>query len=230
MPAPGLRLLFFQIVVDIGGRIRRDTPSKGDIAISTYDGRAYYAFSSMLRMMNLPYSSRSFNSLKNGVKLVLTTEKEHIFIPHHEVLTLEELNGNLDLSKLIIFKRLYGEQTLIIGLDPGKRIGMVATYGSKRMLSRVFNSVIEVRNSVASLLSYPAVKKIIKIGDGDRSVARSLASKLYSVAGRNAIIEMVDEQGTSIPSRYPTGLKRDIGAAMMIAFRSGIRYEPALLH
>ncbi len=226
----GLRLLFFELVDDLGGKIRRAEHSKGDIAISTLDGRAYYHFTNMLKRMNLPYTSSLFDYLKDEVKLVLTTEKEQGFIPYHKVLTLTEFTGNLDLSKLKIYWSLYGKDLLIIGLDPGKRIGMVAYYGSILLVSRIFNSASEAVDSVSRLLRYPAVKKIIKIGDGDQHVARALASSLYSVAKDGVIIELVDEKGTSVPASYQLGLKRDIGAAMMIAFRPGSRYKPLLKH
>lgn len=184
----------------------------------------------MLKRMNLPFTSSSFDSLKDEVKLVLTTDKEHRLIPYHNVLTLTEFTDNLDLSKLKIYWSLYGRDLLMIGLDPGKRTGMVAYYGSIPLISSIFHSAREAVDSVSRLLRYPAVKKIIKIGDGDKRMAMALASNLYAVAGDGVIIELVDETGTSVPSRYPPGLKRDIGAAMMIAFRSGSRYEPLLLH
>jgi len=184
----------------------------------------------MLKMMNLPYTSSSFDSLKDEVKLVLTTEEEQPLIPYHNVLTLREFTTDLELSKLKIYWRLYGKDLLMIGLDPGKRTGMVAYYGSVPLISNIFHSRREVVNSVSRLLSYPAVKKVIKIGDGDRRGAIELASNLYSVVGDGVTIEIVDETGTSAPSRYPHGFKRDIGSAMMIAFRSGSRFAPLLLH
>ncbi|MDG7015791.1 MAG: hypothetical protein JRM82_00265, partial [Nitrososphaerota archaeon] len=116
-----------------------------------------------------------------------------------------------------------GDRALLVGLDPGSRIGMAAFLGETRLASHTFNSRSSACNSVVRLVEGVSVKRsVVRIGDGDPVLSTWLADNLASRLP-TAIVEIVDESGTS---RGPNvkGLQKDQGAAARIAFRKGEQF------
>lgn len=200
-----------------------------EIAVMTLDGRAYYKITSMLKEMGLKFDNLMPGEvLSPSVKLVITTEKEKNLISHEKVLSLEELSKDPYLAKEKIIDNLYanGEESIITGIDPGKRIGIAVYYRQKELMGDVLNSVDETIVKVVKLIENTrAKKKIVRIGNGEPEMAEKMANEL-SKRLKNTIIELVDERGTSSLSKIKSSKKvgRDQRSAMIIAFRQGKRY------
>ncbi len=71
----------------------------------------------------------------------------------------------------------------------------------------------------------PARKSVVRIGNGNRTLAAKLAETLSEQAP-GAVIEIVDESGTSVSRVRMKGILGDEGAAARIAFRKGDVVSP----
>ena len=194
------------------------------ICVITADGGAYYAIVSRLRGAGLPFLSLLPSDADLECGLVITTRSEASAFSS-PTLSLEDLDGNPDVARGQILSKLSrGNKTLLVGIDPGSRIGATAFLGEERLASRIFNSKSGTCSWVADLVErVPSRRSLVRIGDGDVGmaswIARALAVRLPDVT-----IEIVDEAGTS---RTPSvkGLRRDQGAAAKIAFRKGLLFR-----
>jgi len=194
------------------------------ICVVTADGRSYYAIVSKLRGAGLPFLSLLPEDDPRECGLVITTRREADSFSAPTI-SLEELDENPDVARGQILARLTeGEGTMVLGIDPGSRIGAVAFLGETRLASRTFNSK---RSAVAWLNRLvervPSKRLLIKLGDGEPKTAMWLADSLTSSLPM-ATIEMVDESGTS-RSGSARGLRKDQGSAARIAFRRGVLFR-----
>ncbi|MCP8304832.1 MAG: hypothetical protein H3Z50_05120 [archaeon] len=200
-----------------------------EIAVATLDGRAYYKIMTMLREIGMQFDDvKPGESLSPNIKLVITTEKEKNLIDFEAVLSIEELGEDPYVFEEGIIKHLYSdlEDSIIIGIDPGKRIGIAVYYGQKEVIGEVLNSVDGTIAKIVKLIENThAKKKIIRIGDGKPKMAENIADEL-SRCLKDATIELVDERGTSSLSKAKPNKKvaRDQRSAMIIALRQGKKY------
>ncbi len=201
-----------------------------EIAVATLDGRAHYKIMSILKEMGLKFDNvMPEEVLSPIIKLVITTEKEKSLINHEKVLSLEELSKDPYLAKEEIIDNLYSnsDESIIIGIDPGKRTGIAVYYRQKELMGDVLNSIDETIAKVVKLIENThAKKKIVRIGNGEPEMADKMANEL-SKRLRNTIIELVDERGTSSLSKIKPSKKvvRDQRSAMIIALRQGKRFK-----
>ena len=103
--------------------------------------------------------------------LVVTTEKEapkQISIP---MLFDEIINKDPIVVKGIITKMLNSSTNsskLVLGIDPGQRIGVSVTYLENEIARAFFVSLDKLIHYLISILAeLPAARKIVKIGNGD---------------------------------------------------------------
>ncbi len=212
--------------------VRDDEPPQ--VAVATLDARAYYALTSLMKTMNLPFSSITPGEPRDiGVKLVLTTQREKRSIRdgEEEVLCIEDLTGAAAVVKEKIFSILYrgGDDILIVGVDPGEKTGIAAYYREKEMAKEITRSYRETLTKVETIIrDSKAERKIIRIGDGNPKVAREIAYQLLQKFNSKIEVEIVDERGTStITKLLPAGETRDLRSARMISLRRGRPYHIA---
>jgi hypothetical protein len=193
------------------------------ICVVTADGRSYYTIVSKLRVAGLPFLSLLPDDDPSECGLVITTEKEAASFPVPTI-SLEELDENPDVARgQILSKVSREEQNLVVGVDPGSRIGAAAFLGETRVASRTFNSKKSAVSWVAGLLEkVPSRRLLVRVGDGEPKTAVWLADSIGSLVPR-AAIELVDESGTSRGGSR--GLQKDQGSAARIAFRKGVVFR-----
>ena len=198
--------------------------SMSRICVVTADGRAYYELVSRVRRAGLPFFSLSPGDACDGCDLVLTTRAEANQFKT-ATMVLEDFDTNDDVVRGSIISRLSGGETmLLVGLDPGSRIGMAAFLGETRLASRTFNSKSGACNDVVHLIEGVSVSRTtVRIGDGDPTLASWLADNLASRLP-GTVVEIVDESGTS--QKSVDGLQKDQGSAARIAFRKGEQFRP----
>lgn len=191
------------------------------ICVVTSRARAYYALVSRLRRADLPFSSVVPGSDHGDCELVLTTSAEAGEFGGRG-LALEELDENPGVFKGQILSRLVGDQAITIGVDPGKRTGLAAFYGQTKLAFNTFNSSAAVCSRVGAFArGIPSSRLVVRVGNGNKSMAARLVDMLgHEVPG--AVIEMVDESGTSAGSSKMKGVQRHQVAAARIAFRKGV--------
>ncbi len=195
--------------------------------MATLHGRPYYNITCALRLMQVQFDSLSpEEAALSNAKVIITTRAEAGIINKKGVVILDtELEKYQAISKARILKSIMGEHAddqLTIGIDPGSRIGISAIYLHQEIASAVESSPLDAVEHVSAMLgSIQSHKKVVKIGDGNISMAREIARILKMKFRDGVSVEIVDEHGTSQnPDANKRGA-RDRSSARTIAFRSG---------
>lgn len=195
------------------------------ICVATADGRAYYSIVMRLRKAGFVFKSVTPSELDSEkCSLILTTKKELDGIDGTSV-AIEELNENPVIMKGQIIARLrkVGRRELLVGIDPGSRIGVAVFYQNLKLASLTFNSVAALLNVLEAMVrSIPHSKLLVKVGSGAPKLSKSLARVIRSRLD-TAVVEMVDEKGTSSNHLREKELTRDQFAAAKIAYRKGVQ-------
>ena len=115
---------------------------------------------------------------------------------------------------------------LLIGIDPGKRIGLSIYYYGREVEHSLHISVEDlVSHLVRILAGLRAKKKIIKIGNGNMKMAKKITNLLNLRYCSDFEIEFVNEQKTSVKTKnYNQRGKRDMLSAKYITRREGPRH------
>jgi hypothetical protein len=158
--------------------------------------------------------------------LVLTTSDEAGQFGSR-ALALEDLDENPGVFKGQIVSRLSGGgDVILVGVDPGKRTGLAVFYGQTRLAFSTFDSAAAVWSRVGAFArGVPSSRLLVRVGNGNRSMATRLVEGLRREVPQ-AIIEVVNESGTSTGSSKMKGVQRDQVAAAKIAFRKGEVVSP----
>ena len=190
------------------------------ICVATSKARAYYALVSRLRRAELPFVSVVPGSDDADCSLVLTTTDEAAHYGE-KALALERLDDNPGIFKGQVLSRLAGEQVVLVGVDPGKRTGLAVFYGQTKLAFSTFDSAGALCARVGEFARHvPSSRVVVRVGNGNRQTGAKLVEGLKrEIPG--AVIEVVDEAGTSAGSSKMKGVQRDQVAAAKIAFRKG---------
>lgn len=203
---------------------------QNQIVVATVYGRPYFKFIKILKLLHLKYDSLLPAQIKNSVsRLVLTTTKEAQKISSNLFLYDDAFDQDLTVIKGLIVEKLQldsSENELIIGIDPGERIGLSVVYFQKEIQRSIFVSVEELIEHVVKILAgLKANKKIVKIGNGNMKTARQIVNLLNLKFCSHFELEFVDEYKTSLKIRnYNKRGKRDMLSARYITQRDGYRH------
>jgi hypothetical protein len=201
------------------------------ITVATVRGRPYYNIICALRLMELQFDSLSpEEAAVSNAKVIITTQDEAGIVNKKGIIMIDtELEKYPAIAKAKILRSIIGERVvddqLIIGIDPGSRIGISAIYLHHEIASAVVeSSPQDAINHVAAMLGgIESRKKVVKIGDGNITMAIQIARMLKIKFKDSVSIEIVDEHGTSLPQNTDANRRgvRDRSSARAIAFRSG---------
>lgn len=200
-------------------------PNSSQIVVATVEGRSYYKIVSMLKSMNIGFSSLSpEEASRTNAKIIITTKNEASLIRREDLIFDFQLDTSPALFKAMLLKNLSGnyiEDMLVVGVDPGNRIGIYVLYLHTELYSTVRSSLREAVKFIMNILScINSSKKILKIGNGDSIKCNHIAQEIKNQNG-SVIIEIVNEFGTSRNILPNCRRNRDVGSAKSIAFRSG---------
>jgi len=195
------------------------------ICVMTSQARAYYSLVSRLRKAGLPFTSIVSGARHPECELTLTTRAEAGLVGP-SALPAELLDEDPFIFKGQVFSHVDGgREDLIIGVDPGRRIGMAAYYGEVNLEFCTFDSTETLCSRVAAFVrGVPAKRSLIRIGNGNSALAMGLALSMTTRVPE-AAIEVVDEAGTSIRGLRIKGVQGDQQAAARIAFRKGVAFN-----
>ena len=201
------------------------------VTVATVRGRPYYNITCALRLMELQFDSLSpEEAAVSNAKVIITTQDEAGIVNKKGVVMIDtELEKYPAIAKAKILRSIMGERVvddqLIIGIDPGSRIGISAIYLHHEIASAVVeSSPQDAINHVAAMLGgIESRKKVVKIGDGNIAMAIEMARILKMRFKDSVSIEIVDEHGTSLPQNTDANRRgvRDRSSARTIAFRTG---------
>ena len=201
------------------------------IGIATTYGKPYYRFSTYLRTLQLSFDSILPEEIFDySGHLVLTTKKESPKNCEKPLLHEDIFEHHPTVMRGIMIQKLninFEEDNLILGIDPGKRIGLSVFYFGQEIESSFYSSVEElVLHIIRVLGGLRAKRKILKIGNGNMVIANQIVSMLNLKFCSSFELEFVDESKTSLKIKnFNQGGKRDMLSAKYISQRDGYRHS-----
>jgi len=162
-------------------------------------------------------------------RLILTTVRESEKIPSNLILFDDEFDYDPTIIRGKIVEKLesgihYG--SLVIGIDPGSRIGLSVFYYEKEIESSIYTSVDDLISHIVKILvGLNAKRKVVKVGNGNMKIARQITNLLNLRFCSHFELEFVDERKTSLRVRnYNKRGERDKISARYITQREGYRH------
>lgn len=198
--------------------------------VATVYGRSYFKFVKTLQHLKINYDSILPNEINQSDKrLILTTMRDVPNIDTNLVLYEEEFNADPTVIKGLIIQKLESgmhENSLVLGIDPGNRIGLSVFYHQKEIERSTYTSLDELISHVVKILAgLKAHRKIVKIGNGNMRVARLITNLLNLKFCSHFELEFVDERKTSLRTKnYNKRGERDKMSARYISQREGYRH------
>ncbi len=187
----------------------------------TAEAGTYFVIVSRLRQAGLPFASMLPGDRCEGCALIITSSRE-LTHPGERAIALEDLDENPGVFKGQLLSKLdEGRDVLLVGVDPGTRIGLAVFYGEANLEYSTFSSASWLSRRIGVFVRRVSAKRsVVRVGNGSPAMASKIVDLLKKEAG-NAIIELVDETGTSVRRVRMKGIQGDQGAAAKIAFRKG---------
>ena len=191
------------------------------ICVVTSKAKTYYKIVARMRKVGLPFTSALPAEASKDCTLIVTSAGE-VGQFHGRVLALEDLNENPGIFKGQLLSKLDGgRDVVLVGVDPGTRIGLAVFYGETNLEYSTFGSVEGLCLEVGSFVrSIQAKRFVIRVGNGSPAAATRIVESL-KLEAPGTVIEIVDESGTSVRRMRMKGIQGDQGAAARIAFRKG---------
>ncbi len=120
----------------------------------------------------------------------------------------------------------FEKEELVIGVDPGSRIGLSIFYYGMEIESSLHSSVDNLVSHIITVLAELRAKsKIVKIGNGNMILAKEIGMLLNLKFCSSFELEFVDENKTSPKIKnYNQRGKRDKLSAKFISQRQGCRH------
>lgn len=204
--------------------------TQNSIAVATVYGKPYFKFVKTLQLLKINYDSILPNEIIHcDNRLILTTTHEAPVVNNNLVLYEEEFDADPTVIKGLIIQKLESgmhENSLIIGIDPGNRIGLSVFYLQKEIESSTYISLDELIPHIVKILAgIKADRKIVKIGNGNMRIARDIINLLNLNFCSHFELEFVDEHKTSPKIKnYNKRGERDKLSAKYISQREGYRH------
>ena len=198
--------------------------------MATISGRSYFKFINVLRRLKLNYDSILPEEITSSDRrLILTTVHESSKIPSNLVLLDGEFNYHPTIIRAKIVEKLQSginNNSLVIGIDPGNRIGLSIFYYEKEIESSIYTSIDDlVSHIVKILVGINAQRKIVKVGNGNMKIALHIANSLNLRFCSHFELEFVDERKTSLKIKnFNKRGERDKISARYITQREGYRH------
>lgn len=198
--------------------------------MATVSGKSYFKFVNILRCLKLNYDSVLPEEITSSDKrLILTTIHESSKIPTNLVLFDDEFNYHPTIIRAKIAEKLQsklGHSSLVIGIDPGSRIGLSIFYNEHEIESSFYTSTDDlVSHIVKILVGINAQRKVVKIGNGTMRIAQHIVNSLNLGFCSHFELEFVDERKTSLKIRnFNKRGERDKISARFITKREGHRH------
>lgn len=122
------------------------------------------------------------------------------------------------------FDPVLGERRLVLGIDPGHRLGLSVYYIGREIESSSYSSPESLVSHAGTILSeLKAERRVVKIGNGDMDLARKIGTRLRSKSRHLFDLEFVDEWGTSMKIRnFNQRGRRDRLSARYITHRGSV--------
>ncbi|MFX1286745.1 MAG: hypothetical protein ACFFB5_24115 [Promethearchaeota archaeon] len=200
------------------------------IAIQTDDMRFYHKLSKLFEgsPLKAKFFVKSQSIPPQKYDLIITTQESMNHISNSTILqlSLEEIQPYLvaQIIGIIARKKEPKFKVLIVGVDPGKHIGLAAICDGMILAAETSRLPQLTQKIEKYLILFPSEQVVIRIGDQPTSVSKVVFNKLFAVFGnqKNIKLEIVQEAYSS-SRRTPLDISfgSNETAAITIAHRSG---------
>ena len=133
------------------------------IGVATEDSRAYYSILTRLKKTNLRFVSLTpAKAVEQRFWPVITTRRETSDFQFTSI-PIEELDEDPMImeGQILSHALRQAKQVLLIGVDPGLRMGMAVYYSGMKLGSPTFNSVELLRRKVSDVVrTYPTQQSV----------------------------------------------------------------------
>jgi len=193
-------------------------------------GRSYFKFVNTLKHLKLSYDSVLPEEITSSDKrLILTTVRESEKIQSNLIMFDDEFDYDPTIIRGKIVEKLDSgihHGSLVIGIDPGSRIGLSIFYHEKEIESSIYTSVDDLISHIVKILvGLNGKRKVVKVGNGNMKIARQITNLLNLRFCSHFELEFVDERKTSLRVRnYNKRGERDKISARYITQREGYRH------
>ncbi len=192
------------------------------MGVATAQGRPYYLFTRWLRGLNIKFDVLKPAEIPNYTGDVILTTREEFPSKSDKILLYDdEMKHGSTITLVLLLQRcgITGDD-LIVGIDPGRRIGLSVFYGSVEIERQLFISIERMSSHIRHIFKYiKSTKHLIRIGDGDMTTAWRIC-RMLDVIDTPYSLEFVNESGTSPRTRHCNSRgKQDMLAARAIAQR-----------
>ncbi|MCX8169794.1 MAG: hypothetical protein N3D72_01765 [Candidatus Methanomethyliaceae archaeon] len=187
------------------------------IGIIANDIKASYEIVEVLKELNVPFVLLESNEfMPSNVCAIISSKRLNI-----KNLVLYEGNAKRTALKAIsICKGREEFEEVIVGIDPGVRVGIVVLADGDLLEARIISNhnLEETLHNI--LIDYPSKSFIFKIGKGEIS-----KEALFAICNDNRVRnEFVKEDKLPIPPKYRIKrLKKDLKSALIIALSKSFR-------
>ena len=193
-------------------------------------GRSYFKFVNTLKHLKLSYDSVLPEEIASSDKrLILTTVRESEKIQSNLIMFDDEFDYDPTIIRGKIVEKLDSgihHSSLVIGIDPGSRIGLSIFYREKEIESSIYTSLDDLISHIVKILvGLNGKRKVVKVGNGNMKIARQITNLLNLRFCSHFELEFVDERKTSLRVRnYNKRGERDKISARYITQREGYRH------
>lgn len=183
-----------------------------------------------MKLLNLKYDSLLPDEIPTYPgNLIFTTDDESPKFASQAILNEEILKEDPTVIQGIIIEKLdsgLNQSELLIGIDPGQRIGLSVSYLGKEIERGLYTSPEDLASHIAKILGgLRADRKLVRIGNGNMQVAKQITSLLNLRFCSHFELEFVDERKTTKKIKnYNKRGERDMLSAKYIAQREGYRH------
>ena len=197
--------------------------------MATVSGRSYFKFINILRWLKLNYDSVLPQEITSSDRrLILTTLSESSKIPTNLILLDDEFNYHPTIIRAKIVEKFQSginDNSLVIGIDPGNRIGLSIFYHEKEIESSIYTTTDDLISHIVQILvGINAQRKIVKVGNGNMKIALHIVNSLNLRFCSHFELEFVDERKTSLKIKnHNKRGERDKISARCITQREGYR-------
>lgn len=205
-------------------------PQNFRIAVQTDDLRLYYKLLRIFEGSRLKPRFFTPNQTipSHHFDLIVTTEEliDNLHEPPILQLKSTQIQSNLIARIISIIARRNDPKfkLLVVGIDPGKHIGLAAICDGMVLAAETSKLVNLAAKIEEYLILFPSEMVVIRIGNQPTYISRVVFNKLFTVFGNinNINLEIVEEAYSSVrktTSAVPFG--SDETAAITIAYRTG---------
>ncbi len=193
------------------------------IAIVTDLPRFYYAAAREMKNRGILFLSLGLrDEIPPTVDLIITSSSEKKKIHFPNIMVGRDAKEAVRRALQIGRTPKKSFNSIVVGIDPGKRIGIAASGDGRIIFEKIVNSpsgVVKTLNEIRGL--FQSTETIVKIGSAGGSYRNRIIAALQQDI--TYPLELVNEIETSRPKKESKaiGVKRDILAARRIALKKG---------